>query len=110
MKLTKHLIVTLIEEVLNESKMRKITGPTLQAYLDPNFGLQWGTTVDKQLKTKKILIAAANASGYHGKKFPEAELINFFAQTNMRPENIEIFMDSALNAYKEGKMSIDYET
>ena len=109
MKLTKQKIVTLVEEVIKESKMRKITGPTLQSYLDPNFGLHWGTAVDKQLKDGTTLISAANASGYHNKPFPEDELRGFFEQTDIRPENIEKLMASALSAYEKGKMSIDYE-
>ena len=59
---------------LKESKMRPMTGPTLKMYLDPNFGQFYGTAVDKQLRQRKVLIAAAKASAIHEQPFPEDEL------------------------------------
>ena len=104
MKLTKHLIVTLIEEVLRESKMRKVTGFTLQAYLDPNFGMEWGTALDVHLKRPKILRKAARASALHEEDFPKKELEALFSHMGINPEPlISIARKSYDDALRTGK-------
>ena len=103
MKLTKHSIVTLIEEVLREGKWRPMTGPTLQAYLDPNFGMEWGTAVDVHLKRPKILRKAARASALHEKPFPEEQLRALFSHMDNPERLISIARKSYDDALRTGK-------
>jgi len=104
MKLTKHYIVTLIEEVLSESKMKTVTGFTLQAYLDPKFGMEWGTALDVHLKRPKVLRKAARASAIHEKPFPEEELKALFSHMGINPEPLIAMARNAYNdALRTGK-------
>ena len=105
MKLTKENLHTLIEEALSESKWKPVTGFTLQAYLDPNFGMEWGTAVDKHLERPKILRKAARASAIHEEPFPKEELRALFSHL----ENPERLISIAEEAYNDALITDKYQ-
>ena len=73
-----------------EGKMKPVTGPTLKMYLDPKWGMRYGTAVDKQLRQRKVLIAAARASAIHEQPFPEDQLWDLFRHLDSADKLIDI--------------------